>query len=200
MSFFATIPAIDIKRLLPFLDFTDFRLWCALIRVEPISNGGCVLVATQGHYLATMRSQATALEAFSLQMSPRFAKALQTESLWDAEVVVESISQPAKIIRAGQVVYIHPGSPVSDFEFPQWRKVIPADEDLLPGLIDAFDPKYISRALRFVRWEGGDYDENSVRFFHKPDGPSVIRKRSMSVTVMPMKNQDFTGAGEWLKP
>lgn len=195
---FARIPAVDVRRMLGFLDFGDHRGFAQAIRVEPISSG-CVLVATQGHILAVMNSAESACnEPFSMQLTRSTTRYLWRNRNSGRQVVVPSKHAHLEVQGpAGDTRFIQPGPAESSYTYPDWRKVIPKDDELVSGICDAFNPKYMLRALKFLTWDYSSHDSNSVRFYHKNGGTSVLRKRDMTVLVMPMKNQDFSGVGDF---
>ena len=194
------IPARDLARVLPFRAEDDLRYYLNGVYVEPYSDG-CLLVATNGHWIAVMDSKGARADlARILSVSKPFDKAIReaVSSHSEAKVTVDTETSRA-VLSAEYERYVEPGTtPFLDGKFPEWRKVIPPVEHLKPGLIAPLQTKYISYLQRSTT---PDDHYPGVRFWHDsrdPEKTAVVARFNKCpefiVAIMPVR--DF-GSMEW---
>lgn len=184
------VPAQDLARVLPFRSTDDVRYYLNGVLVEPIDGGGCMLVATNGHWIAMIHSQdASTDKSRILHVSPAMEEAVR-EAARDSLAKATIESESSRIVLAGSYErYIEPGAPFIEGKFPIWRKIIPPVEFLQPGLIAPLQSRYIS-ALH----KAADKDHYSgVKFWHDSRNPlktsSVVRYSGcpdLIVLIMPL--------------
>lgn len=193
---FARINLRDFARVLPFRAAQDVRYYLNGVCVEPTEEGA-VIVATNGHLLAAMRSTDTFVsERVIVNVTPAFASAVKKASRSELAFiraatktstleVVNSI--PGNGRNKGEdVAFVKPGAPFIDGKFPDWRKIIPADEKIGKGLPSSYNADYLRRALDAV-CEGPKQRYGSlIQFYH-----AIAAEPQRSAAIIRMNGQDF---------
>jgi DNA polymerase III sliding clamp (beta) subunit (PCNA family) len=212
---FAKIHARDIAKVAPFRAEQDVRYYLHGVHVEPVS-GGVVVCATNGHMLAATFSEGSHVdEACILDMPSSCANAITRAarnqgsylSLEDKNSRLEVVTKRDSM-RAGVMVetsYVKPGRPLIDARFPEWRKVIPKNEDIVEGISATYNPDYLRAAINAVYADESEYRSGAagLRFFHRRDMPneSALLIRSgptFFVVIMPMRAPDMTPIPDWV--
>lgn len=222
-----SIPVADIRKVLPFISRGDVRYYLNGISVEPY-NGGCLLVGTNGHVLGAVESKAARCDVARILnvSSPDFIAALkgiERESepeYWEDDDDDDEVSSRAEfhndvlVIEAadGRAIikdnlelerYILPGKPFHDSKFVDWRKVMPAVDNLEPGLHSAISAHYLAYLKRVVSQVAR---ETQVVFYHQkvdPEKASLVRFDAMHdliVLIMPMRrDHPVEGWPSWMQ-
>lgn len=199
-----SIPADDLKSVLPFKSTMDVRYYLNGVLVEKVETGGCMLVATNGHILVAMHSPAAYIDETRILAV--------SEGLSDAIRKAEDIQRTVEVIGAkghvtlharGQEMFIQPREAFIDGKFPNWRKVVPAVENLEPGLAAAISAEYLATLKRALP---PTQRRSSLSFWHQKTDPKnsgiVVRfeaNHSLVAVVMPMQlKHDWTWPS-WMK-
>jgi hypothetical protein len=192
------IPVNDLLKVLPFRSFEDVRYYLNGIYVEPY-DGGCLLAATNGHWLGVINSPAArADKPRILSMSKNFDKALREAA--SGTLSVEDEKARSVVSVGPNEHYIEAGNPFIDGKYPEWRKVIPPLEHLKPGLMGALQSKYVSQLNKAAPREDS---YTGLKFWHDARDPekaaAVARYSScpeLVVLIMPL--QQFSAKScEW---
>jgi hypothetical protein len=194
------IPACDLARVVPFRANEDVRFYLNGIRIEPY-DGGCLLIATNGHWLAVMESKAARADtARILNVSKAFEKALREPMPHDARVTVETETAHSVLIADGEERYVQPGVPFVEGNYPEWRKVMPPSQHLKPGLVAPLQTKYVSqlhKAMPNDHYPG-------VKFWHDERDPTKRAQVArfgkcpeLVVLIMPINEFNEAGWPAW---
>lgn len=194
------VPVNDLVRVLPFRANNDVRFYLNGICVEP-HDDGCLLAATNGHWLAVMHSKAARVDKRRiLTMSNDFEKALKraSDKRHDASVLVSDEGAHAILTSMSEgELYVEPGKSFIDGKFPEWRKVVPPIDKLAPGLVAPLQSKYISMLHKASTTQM----YNGIKFWHTADNPdqgAVLARygecAELVVVIMPLREISI---GEW---
>jgi DNA polymerase III sliding clamp (beta) subunit (PCNA family) len=216
-KYFAQLAEDDLRRVLPFRATEDVRYYLAGVYIEPCDTGGVRMIATNGHMLAVVRSvNSSAEESFILRVETNLAKEIQSSKAKPPRYLrVISRERPSQLERLshgvgfeGEVQFIQPGPAEIDARYPDWRRVVPSDDKLKPGITQAYDAQYIVDALSLMLSKDRSGEARAARnccaFFQEPKEPSpvVIRTQDMMALIMPMRddgNKVRVGAPSWLE-
>lgn len=199
-----SIPADDLKAVLPFKSTQDIRYYLNGVLVEKVETGGCILVATNGHILVAMHSPGAFIDQTRiLTVSDGLSDAMRKVDDIQRTVEVAGAKGRVTLYARGQEVFIQPREPFIDGKFPDWRKVVPATENLEPGLAAAISSEYLATLKRAIP---RSQQRNSLSFWHQKTDPKnsaiVVRyeaNHSLVAVVMPMQlKHDWTWPS-WMK-
>lgn len=169
--------------LLPFVADCDIRYYLEGISVEPAEGGGVYLVATDGHKLIAVHdagglcSEPTIIRVsrdVKRHCKPRLKPSVLVrrglESAGFPFVEVNPITERL-IVADFEERFVQPGKCIIGgcAKFPDWRRVMPDFDKLVPGTPDWFRSKYIVQAVQAAP-EGPRNtinDAASVRFWHQ---------------------------------
>lgn len=193
----AEIHVSELLAVAPFRAEKDVRYYLDGIYVEPHPEGGAVLVATNGHVMAVIRShnaivQQPCIVKWTKALDVAASKGLRRYP--DTRLHIETERGHARIMDPGEA-YIEPGSATIDGRYPEWRKVIPAE--LAPGLPGCYQSKYLELIMG-IRISGMTARREGVNFFHatKPADAAIAvavarytAVPDMLVVLMPMANK-----------
>lgn len=221
-----TIPLCDLRAVLPFMATKDVRHYLNGLSVEPY-NGGCLLVATNGHIMAVMESKAArcdvprilalSTDEFRAAIRGRIAPFFRLDDdedqvdegdeNFDGTLEVADADEHSRaVIRAtfGAERFILPGKPFIDGKFPDWRKTLVPAEHLKRGIPHALSGKYLALlnhpAIGQLR-DSGIFFWGDDRGTDEKPAAITIRFESMPalvVLLMPIKIQAETSWPGWM--
>jgi hypothetical protein len=202
-----SVPAQDLKAVLPFRADQDVRYYLNGVLVKPCEGGGCLLVATDGHTLAVYRSEeAWTDKARILKINEDMEKALRKATTLHSARRVAVADEKARVVfhDERQELHIQPGDAFVDYDgdkYPDFYKVIPPVEHLKPGTLSSLNAEYLGwleSACHGARWI-------DVRFWHdgrKPEeGVTVARFGPMPglvVLIMAMRSKHEFTWPDWM--
>lgn len=217
------VPMSDLLRVLPFKGRDDVRYYLNGVLVTPY-NGGALLVATNGHWVAVYESKAARTDQDRILDIPHwFARQLahcaaragdddEDDEGWSDETLPPrsesaltlTVKDPmARIVvnAPGQEMLVKPGIPFLDGKFPDWRKVLPAPEVIERGLMAPVAPYYLSALHKAVP----DEYQHALFCYHQRDnaqkGCVLFRFGNMPelvIALMPRNDADCAPT-EWPK-
>jgi hypothetical protein len=194
---FARINVRDFARVLPFRADQDVRYYLNGVCVEPADGGGAVIVATNGHMLAAMRSPDTLVtERVIVNVTPAFASAVKKASRSELSFIRAATKTSALEVvnsvpgngrnRGEDIAFVKPGLPFIDGKFPEWRKIIPSDDKIGKGLPSSYNADYLRRALDAICEGPKQHYHHLIQFYH-----AVADKSHHSTAIIRMNGQDF---------
>lgn len=123
----------------PFIARNDIRYYLNGINVKPHKNGGAVICATNGHSLGAIYDPNASCDAeVILHLDARTVAACGAKSKEPRSLVIIN-NRLAVVEESGIEVCIQAGNPIIEGNFPDYSRVIPAADKLLPGLVGNFD-------------------------------------------------------------
>lgn len=202
-----SIPLEHLKALIPFHANNDVRYYLDGILVQPCEGGGCLLVATDGHMLAVLKSEGAWIDKARIlkvtETTERALKAVKTLGTSKTAIVPEEDGRLV-ILGESRELFIQPESPWLDYEvekYPNWLKVIPPVERLVPGTSAVLNGAYLATlkcACPDSRWMG-------AKFWHDPTGGEYAvhvarldQLEGLVVVIMPMKSQAAFNWPDWM--
>lgn len=206
------VPVADLLRVTPFKGHDDIRYYLNGVLVTP-HDGGALLIATNGHWMAVYESKAARTDQPRILDLPRwFVNQIQTvergERLddetveWDDEdgraprtgpktLVVASETSRLTILESSiSELLVKPGRPFIDGKFPDWQKVLPDPSKLERGLFTPFAVNYLAELYRAVP---NQHEYPLFCYQDREGGPGVFRYGGMPellVALMPRKDSD----------
>ncbi len=187
------VPAIDLAAVVPFRAHQDVRYYLDGVFVEPVPEGGCMIVATEGHMLAAIHSLAAcADQPRVLRIEEGLENALRDnpEANHDREIVVSDEKGRVTLHEHGTETFIQVGPPFIDGRYPDWRKPIPPVEHLKPGAPAALQALYLARLWKTCR----DRRHTGIFFSHDDRNPDngcsvvqVVNRPGLIICIMAMK-------------
>jgi hypothetical protein len=188
-----SVPAIDLAAVMPFRAHGDVRYYLDGVLVEPCPEGGCMIVATEGHMLAAVHSpEARADCPRILKVSEGLEEALKRMPSRNRVRVVSVPDEKGRITLHDEGVecYVQARDPFIDGKYPDWRKVIPPVEYLKPGVPAALQALYLTRLWKASREER----HRGVFFSHDSRNPDmgvtviqVVNRPELIILIMAMK-------------
>jgi hypothetical protein len=217
-----TIPLADLRAVLPFMARDDVRYYLNGILVEPY-NGGCLLVATNGHLAAIIESKAArcdqkrilalSTDEFRAAIAGRIAPHRMDEDDEDDlpdtfngdnfEGTLEIADAEARAVMRnslGNEAFILPGKPFLEGQYPDWRKIVPPIESLKPGIPSALAGRYLAMLNHPVLINR--VQQQQVIFWGDDRGANkavLVRFAGLPalvVLIMPMRNEN-PAVAEW---
>jgi hypothetical protein len=210
------IDAEDLARVVPFASENDIRYYLNGVCIEPHEDGA-ILIATNGHMLAAIQSpDSYVTETCILSLNKRFTTEIRKAGLKrDSQSFVElkdAASYPEVVVLGGRlhrhVAYVSPHRPaLVDGKFPEWRKIIPLDDDLVDGLAGSYNARYVQAAAEAAGLANGPRSRyNGIRFQRSKkagdSGPVIVRtseNRSMIILVMAMRDELTQTMPDWTR-
>lgn len=158
-----SIPLEDLRAVLPFMGSEDVRYYLNGVLVEPY-NGGCLLVATNGHIMAVIESKAARCDRSRILAlsNAEFLSAVRgrtqpirvdedgdelpnEDENFDGSLDIANAEARAVITAENGVErFVMAGSPFIDGKYPDWRKVVPPIEHLKHGVPYALAGQYLA--------------------------------------------------------
>jgi hypothetical protein len=169
------LSAMRVAMVAPFIAKDDPRFYLKGINVRPHPDGGAIITATNGHILGAVHDKlATCDHEVTLQIHPSIVAACRLHKGDQRELVM--LKGRLAVVHGHEEICIQPGDPlIDDATFPQYERVIPRAEELVPGLVGHFQVKYMAMlqdAVKVARKPGKS--PCTINFFHKPNqGGSV---------------------------
>lgn len=193
---YARINVRDFARVLPFRADQDVRYYLNGVCVEP-TDDGAVIVATNGHMLAAMRSPDTFVtERVIVNVTPAFAAAVKKASKSQlAFIRAAAKTSNLEVVNAvpgngrnkgEDIAFVKPGQPFIDGKFPEWRQIIPSDDKIGKGLPSSYNADYLRRALDAVCEGPKQRYSHLIQFYH-----AIAAEPHHSAAIIRMNGQDF---------
>jgi len=167
----------------PFIAKADIRYYLNAINVRPHKDGGAVICATNGHALGAIYDPDAVCEhEVILRFDGRMQQACASGLANDRCVVM--IGDRLAVVEHGYAeVYIQPGDPEIEANYPRYERVIPKLESLQPGLPGTFGAPVMALAQKAADAAGRALQKRShgavgMTFFTKKDdanSPAVFR-------------------------
>ena len=185
----------DLARVLPFMALDDMRYYLNGVYVEPVADG-CILVATDGHRLGAIRSSASfSAQPVIVRASNQFADLVRSAA-YDADVIVDEPKGQARIVLNGVEKFVQAGTGLIDGKYPDWRRVIPKEEELAHGLPGAVNARYLKSFIDVAANTSG-YRGDCIYFSHKvsagqkPEDAVIVARADgepeLVMCLMPMR-------------
>lgn len=201
-----SVPMHDLRSVLPFKANEDIRYYLNGIAIEPVASGGALLIATNGHVMAILHSPTAAAD------KPRvLAIPTKLPELIDAvggkrdsdELHVENEQSHLTLYDGDGDRLILAGPAFIDGRFPDWRMVCPKPDDLVEGLVNVIDAKYLAMVRRC--YPSDNY--NGLMFWHRKGDSSnslatIVRgsaRPELVILVMPLRRDQSYDWPEWMK-
>lgn len=143
----------------------DIRYYLNGINVRPLAGGGVTICGTNGHILGVYRDLAgVCSQEVTLSFGSKVLAAF-AEQIDDERVVVLRNGRLTVLDQCGGEVCIQAGNPVLDSQtaFPRFEKVVPAAEDLIPGLVSCVSGRLLKKLARAANSARKALASNSVR-------------------------------------
>jgi DNA polymerase III beta subunit, central domain len=205
------VPVADLLRVTPFKGDDDIRYYLNGVLVTP-HDGGALLVATNGHWMAVYESKAARVDKPRILDLPKWfvnqmqrverGEGLDDEPVeWDDEdgpaprggpktLIVATETSHLTIHEHGVEQLVKPALPFIDGKFPDWQEVIPDPSTLERGLFSAFAPNYFAELYKAVPDQG---EHPLFCYQSRAGGPGVFRFGGMPGLVallMPRTDDD----------
>jgi DNA polymerase-3 subunit beta len=197
----------------------DIRFYLRGLLVEPRTEGGAFIVATDGRALiAIIDEQATCSERALLQPDARMAALLpklgtkgdreraQLQLVRfddrDALTVTDADGQPIALqLRDATIKEVPPERPgACGMQFPDWRRVLPSWPNLKPGAVNTYNHAFMQRAMAAVHVNR--YGAQPLRVWQAaPDSAMAVNlcgHDNVLLLVMPIRAEANEDAG-WQK-
>lgn len=143
----------------------DIRYYLNGINVRPLAGGGVTICATNGHILGVYRDLAgVCSQEVTLSFGSKVMAAC-AEQIDDERVVVLRHGRLTVLDQCGNEVCIQAGNPVIDSQtaFPRFETVVPAAEDLRPGLVSCVSGTLLKKLARAAASARKALTSNSIR-------------------------------------
>lgn len=204
-DFRATIDPIHLARLVPFVPAHDIRYYLNGIYVEKAKQGGCYLVATDGHTMVIIHDAKATLagaESLIFRVGPGLAAAAKTASNkmhknLAYRLLVEG--QRVKIAtdfgaEGDAELFVQAGRSLIEGKFPDWRKVVPDLDKLKPGFGDGMNAHYLARLSKLT----ADRRFSGVTLWQAEATKAIVARlqtvTEMIVVMMPLRLETETAA------
>lgn len=185
----------------PFLAVGDPRYYLGGINVRPLADGGVMICASNGHILGAYHDPDGVCEhEVTIYVSQAMLAACAARIGDDRQVVVRA-GRLAVVDKFNDEICIQAGNPFADpsVPFPRIEKLLPAGDDLQPGLISCINgtllTKLTSAAANANKAQGlpSRRGFHGLVFFNKggnPDALSIARldfDRAFLAVIMPLR-------------
>lgn len=193
-----TVNASKLKLAATCMATVDIRYYLCGVRIEPRTEGGVYIVATDGHrMIAVIDETGHVDEACIVRMSSAtFAKLpkIGNKDGWTASVIeVEGASHLAIKGKGGRLEYLQPNDGddlfIKDAKYPDWRRVLKFKECIELQNIGTFQLQYMSAIQKAISPSKMGL---AVRLFghHHTDGilVQIVNHEYAAMVVMPMRN------------
>lgn len=212
-EFILKIDAEDLARVVPFASMNDIRYYLQGVCVEPHEEGA-ILVATDGHTLAALHSpNSFTAETVILGLDRRFSAEIRKAGLKrnvNAFVQLKDAGSYPEIVKTAsyEITYVSPRRPaLVDGKFPEWRKIMPKDDELADGLAGCFNASYLEKAAEAASLANGPTSRyNGIKVQHNKKDPKtsplVVRtseNKSLVILVMPQRDDFISALPEWTR-
>lgn len=167
----------------------DIRYYLNGVSVEPgPNNRGAVIVATDGHYMIAMHDKNGICDnQVILKTDKRLLQDCAKRGAKNVVVDAKGVMQVSDST-AGIISYQFPEKAFIDGKFPDWRRVIPAQE-LTAGLPNTVNSEYLKMFLDIGSKLNRKY--GAVSFFH--DASLVSDGYATGSILVRSSNDDFMG-------
>lgn len=199
----ARIACCDLAFVLRFRAINDVRYYLNSFYAEPLEEGGCILVATDGHRLGVIKSsQSHVLEPVIVRTTPPLDNLIAGRNPAE-ELVLDDRKSAVRLMRHNVPTFIQPGDGAIDAKYVNWRKVFPPLDELVDGFPGAVNAQYLKGTID--AFAAMNVWPNGIYFQHKPEkdhfGVIVVRPIAdvdMAALVMPIK-YERKPLPEWLR-
>lgn len=119
----------------------DIRFYLNAVSIEPSPDGGCMLVATNGHVLAVIPDTGAKLKRKVLiptQCLPTLLKRSGMRLRLNEDGFIYAFCEVTHAIE-----WISPLVEIENAKFPDWRPLIPDPSEWIEGTTANMDPKYL---------------------------------------------------------
>lgn len=140
----------------------DIRHYLNGVRLEPHPAGGVMIVATNGHQLAAFHDAAGVCGREIILATPRALLAACGHRDADRLAVVggrlivqdHAPGGQSTIFEHAQFLerYVGPGHLEIEGKFPEWRRLFPKAEQLVPGAVGTLQARYVAKACEAGDW------------------------------------------------
>ena len=194
----------------PFMAKNDIRYYLNAINVRPHKDGGAVIAATNGHALGAIHDRDAVCEHEAiLRFDARMQQACAGGGSNSERTVVMLGDRLAVMENDVTEICIQAGPPEIEANYPNYHRVIPRTDALLPGLIGTFGAplldladKAASAAAKAMKKSRDRYigmqffnvngDPNACAVLRLADAPDFIG------VLMPMRYDTMTPAPHWV--
>lgn len=227
MSNLVEVPLDDLLRVLPFKGSDDLRYYLNGVLVTP-HDGGALLVATNGHWMAIYESKAARTDKDRILDLPQwFARQIfrmekirladddddESEDLGHS-VPVSASEAPKQlsvadegahlvITQLGRELLVKPDKPFVDGKFPEWRKVVPDPATLELGIFSPVSPYYLARLQEAIPRER-NHPLFAYHARNQLEKAVVFRVGNMPLVICLMPRRDPEAEPKewpaWMKP
>lgn len=190
------IPVSDLLAVAPFVADREVRYYLNGIAVEPDEEGGAILIATNGHILAAIRSPHARASSIAIIDWPKNLAAAARANIKgrpNLRLIVEEPGGYAKLADTRDA-HVQVGKALIEGKYPEWRKIIP--KELTAGLPGAYNRGYLDKVMS-VEYSRSMERHQGVSFFYdakckEPKEAIVVARfpslREMIVVLMPMRD------------
>lgn len=170
----------------PFIARNDIRYYLGGINVKPHKNGGAVICATNGNALGVIYDPSAVCEIeVILHIDARTVAACGAKSKEVRSLVIIN-NRLAVIDEMNVEVCIQAGNPIIEGKFPDYARVIPAEEKLTPGLVGNFSRELLRQidvaaqaCVKAARKANGDFGVEYFSAGGSREGSAVARVRAL---------------------
>lgn len=193
-----TVNASKLKLAATCMATVDIRYYLCGVRIEPRTEGGVYIVATDGHrMIAVIDETGHVDEPRIVRMSAStFAKLpkIGNKDDWAASVIeVEGSAHLVIKDGSGKIVHLQPNDGddlfINDAKYPDWRRVLKFKECIELQNIGTFQLQYMSAIQKAISPSKMGL---AVRLFghHHTDGilVQIVNHEYAAMVVMPMRN------------
>lgn len=172
----------------------DIRYYLCGVYIEPREDGGVFIVATDGHrMMAVIDEMGSASAPTIIRLPGQFLKALPrpctypggekipgvtkgsrsivASSIDNCRVTIEELANGHALMLTdgyGRPSHVQPGNPIIEGKFPDWRRVLPSFQKLVPGTNKPWNFNYLLSVVSVFK---SDRYKLAVgtRPYHQPD-------------------------------
>jgi hypothetical protein len=163
----------------------NYRDYLKMIRIEPLPNGGAILIATNGHILIMVRD----------------SDAIGIDKPYDLLIDFKLINKKSRLIEINDntvtIDNVRVENQANDsMVFPEWRRVLPKfDLRTTHGTLGAYDTKYLALIGKIV----GNPGYIKIISESAADPALVLTNdKDVNFVLMPLRAQEWGNAMESL--
>lgn len=152
----------------PFLAVGDPRYYLRGINVRPLASGGVMICASNGHILGAYHDpDGVCAHEVTIYVGSAMLAACSARIGDDRQVVMRS-GRLAVVDKFNEEICIQAGNPIADpsAPFPRIEKLLPAIDDLQPGLIACINGMLLTKLTSAVANANKAQGRSSRRGFH----------------------------------